>query len=188
MFRLGEENRFPWSTCDRSVWYALLTSESSGIGYRAIDSAYGSGGLLRALLELADRNRALLLGVWNGEWRTDLFVLDIDTAIECCRVEVEKRDRELEICDAELKEKREAELASLKAELKTATDVERIVGPQGGLREIRYTYTDRNGVTCHKSARDPGRVIFLAGIFEEHGIGIKVTVLPPRSRRGSGAQ
>ncbi len=45
-------------------------------------AAKGQKANLRAALAKIGRSEALLIGVWTGFHRTDLFVLDIQTAVE----------------------------------------------------------------------------------------------------------
>lgn len=82
-FREGEEDSFPWDRTDRGVWYCLLVVEEGMIErYGFTSSKSNKAGLCRALSTLSGRRDALLLGVWTGQYRTDLFVLDIPKAIE----------------------------------------------------------------------------------------------------------
>ncbi len=81
-FREGEEEVFPWSRTDKGVWYSLLTVEQGRVertGFTASKS--NKAGLCSALQQLTEQDGALLLGVWNGEYSTNLFVLDIPKSI-----------------------------------------------------------------------------------------------------------
>ena len=81
-FRENAEEEFPWERCDNGVWYSLLTIENGRIERYGFTSSKGNkAGLCRALEAVADSESGLLLGVWNGARRTDLFVLDIRKAI-----------------------------------------------------------------------------------------------------------
>lgn len=80
-FRHGQEDDFPWASRERGIWYALLLAEPSGIEQYGFTSALAQKQrLLAALQHLKPSNKALLLGVWTGNYRTDLFVLDITQA------------------------------------------------------------------------------------------------------------
>ncbi|MEY2167538.1 hypothetical protein [Rhodanobacter sp. FW106-PBR-LB-2-19] len=82
-FQYGREADFPWSSRDRSVWYALLVTEPTGIERYGFTSAVAQKQkLLAALQHLRPSSKALLLGVWTGNYRTDLFVLDIQQTKE----------------------------------------------------------------------------------------------------------
>ncbi len=80
-FREGAENQFPWSSTDRFVWYALLNIENGQIVRYGFTSAKGQKAALLNALNKASTN-SLLLGVWTGSYRTDLFVLEKEKAKE----------------------------------------------------------------------------------------------------------
>lgn len=81
-FRTECEDDFPWNAEDRSVWYALLVLEGGKITrYGFTSSMPNKQGLVNALESLAETDEALLMGVWNGQWSTHLFVLGRDKAI-----------------------------------------------------------------------------------------------------------
>jgi hypothetical protein len=79
-FRTGEEVAFPWSAAS-GVWYALLVVEDGKIVRYGFTAAKAQKANLRAALEKLGGAEATLLGVWHGRNRTDLFILDIQTAI-----------------------------------------------------------------------------------------------------------
>jgi hypothetical protein len=77
-FRHGCENEFPWASRDRGIWYALLVAEPTGIEQYGFTAAVAQKQrLLAALQHLKPSSKAILLGVWTGNYRTDLFVLDV---------------------------------------------------------------------------------------------------------------
>lgn len=81
-FRSGEESIFPWHRSDSSVWYSLLIVESGRICRYGFTSAEtGKRALVAALESLAPTDEVLLLGIWNGSHRTDLFVLEPSEAL-----------------------------------------------------------------------------------------------------------
>lgn len=83
-FREDGEDAFPWHATERAVWYALITTENGAPvrhGFRASKSSKTN--LLQALRAVSTAGRrAMLLGVWNGQYHTHLFDLRIDRAIE----------------------------------------------------------------------------------------------------------
>ena len=83
-FRPPPEN-FPWKTNSKhnaSVWYALMTITDGKISYEPHGSSgMGVSNLVERLISLGDRKDVALFGVWTGQYSTDLFVLDIPTAI-----------------------------------------------------------------------------------------------------------
>lgn len=81
-YRYNDEASFPWASTDRSVWYTLITIENSKIQkYGFTSGKMQKFNLLQALLKADDCNDVLLLGIWTGKYRTDLFVLELDIAM-----------------------------------------------------------------------------------------------------------
>ncbi len=79
-FRKAAEEEFPWSATS-GIWFALLAVEEGKIVRYGFTAAKSQKEKMRdALTQLKDME-ALLLGVWTGSHRTDLFVLDIPQAI-----------------------------------------------------------------------------------------------------------
>ncbi len=81
-FRTNEEETFPWTCKTGLVWYSLLVVENGKIERYGFTSAKSQKAQLVNALIALDGREALLLGVWTGSHRTDLFVLDISKAIE----------------------------------------------------------------------------------------------------------
>jgi len=82
-FRVGEEGTFPWSNTASSIWYALFVIEDGKIcryGFTPTKSSKES--LLNSLKALDPDDEVLLIGIWNGERHTDLFILERGRAIE----------------------------------------------------------------------------------------------------------
>ncbi len=81
-FREGAEEEFPWSTTGGAVWFALLVVENGKIEkYGFTASKSGKKALTSALQALSADHEALLIGVWTGQYRTDLFILKTDKAL-----------------------------------------------------------------------------------------------------------
>ncbi len=81
-FRTGYEKEFPWNSTGSSVWYALLIVEEGRICYYGFTSAKSSKrNLVNVLKSLTPQDETILLGIWTGNYRTDLFILDIEKAI-----------------------------------------------------------------------------------------------------------
>jgi hypothetical protein len=78
VFRTGETLQFPFDRDDRKVWYAIIEYDITGFHETAYTSSKsGKADLLAALMLLRSSSRKyLLLGIWMGEWKTDLFILD----------------------------------------------------------------------------------------------------------------
>ena len=82
-FRVGEDESFPWSETNKTVWYALIVQEEDKlVRYGFTSAKVQKANLCAALREIENPSNALLLGVWTGSHSTHLFVLDINTAIK----------------------------------------------------------------------------------------------------------
>ena len=81
-FREGEEDEFPWNRTDRKVWYSLFTVEEGRIQhYGFTPSKSNKAALCSILQQLTLNDQSLLLGIWNGDYSTHLFILDLQKAI-----------------------------------------------------------------------------------------------------------
>jgi hypothetical protein len=80
-FRVGEEDQFPWSATGSGIWYALVVVEDGKLQRYGFTAAKSQRSKLVEALRLISDQQALLLGVWTGQYRTDLFVLDVAKAI-----------------------------------------------------------------------------------------------------------
>ena len=86
-FKTDRETEFPWSSTDRSIWFALFVVEDREIcWYGFTPSKSSKHNLIKALKALTSQDKAILIGIWTGKYRTDLFVLDIEKSI----IELEK--------------------------------------------------------------------------------------------------
>jgi hypothetical protein len=82
-FRHNQEDGFPWNGRGSDIWFGVLTLESGVVQYYGFSSAkYQKENLLELLKKVSDTHFLALIGVWHGEWRTDLFILDRGIAIE----------------------------------------------------------------------------------------------------------
>ena len=79
-FEEGRESDFPWHAGSGSVWYSLLVVEDGKIVRYGFTSAKSSEKALAVLLDNLKEEEAMLLGVWTGNYRTSLFVLDVNKA------------------------------------------------------------------------------------------------------------
>jgi hypothetical protein len=154
-FREQCESEFPWHVNDRAVWYALLVVEDGKIvRYGFISSKADKQSLCTALERLAATDEALLLGIWNGQYSTHLFVLEPAEAL------------------AHLKgEKKWARFANLNK----ATNVERICGPKGGFKYVSFEYVDESDVPKHGSTYDRDEGEELVAHFRSIGINVTET-------------
>ncbi|MHB9026986.1 MAG: hypothetical protein ACYC7E_22855 [Armatimonadota bacterium] len=82
-YRTGEEDSFPWSAQSKAVWYALIVIENGNLQrYGFSSTVHDKSILVKVLEKLQYEQNAILLGVWNGQYSTHLFVLDIGKAKE----------------------------------------------------------------------------------------------------------
>jgi hypothetical protein len=82
-FRHNQEDGFPWDSNGSGIWFGVLTLESEVVRYYWFTSAKSQKeSLLELLKKVSDIHFLALVGVWHGEWRTDLFVLDRGIAVK----------------------------------------------------------------------------------------------------------
>jgi hypothetical protein len=143
---------FPWHSTDRSVWYALLVVENGEIvRYGFTSSKSSKKGLCDAIRSLNAKDEVLLLGIWNGQYSTHLFVIDPAVALE--HLEGQKKYARFE-------------------HLHNATDVVKGYGPKGGFRHLSYHYIDGHGLSIHLSTGNRSEAEDLEAYFRSIGINI----------------
>ena len=150
-FRVGEEASFPWHVADSSVWYSLLVVEEGRIRRYGFTSAVASKAALCSALEgLSPGDEALLLGVWTGSHRTDLFVLEPLEVL--AHLKGPKRfDRFKHLHDVF-----EAELVR-----------------QGRSKYLSYAYRSEQGHPVHTSTYTREEIEALLEYFSQRGIDVK---------------
>jgi len=82
-YRTNCEDEFPWNKTD-GIWYSLIVVEGGKIETYGFTSAEGNKDQMRIVLQeiISEGLEAMLLGVWNGKWKSHLFILDIEKAID----------------------------------------------------------------------------------------------------------
>jgi hypothetical protein len=76
-FRNGETDHFPVDRTDREIWYAIIVSDDNFSRYGFTSSKSGKKDFVEMIKELnGEKQKTLLLGIWKGQWKTDLFILD----------------------------------------------------------------------------------------------------------------
>jgi len=76
-FREGETNDFPFARTDRAVWYAIIVHDIRFPRFDFTASKSGKKAFIEKIESLkADGQKYLLLGLWQGQWKTDIFILD----------------------------------------------------------------------------------------------------------------
>lgn len=77
VFRIGESDSFPFSTIERGVWYAIITSEPPMNTDSFTSSKSGKQDFVNKIKQLTNENKTyIILGIWQGKWKTDIFILD----------------------------------------------------------------------------------------------------------------
>jgi hypothetical protein len=88
-FRLGETKGFPVSRRDKKVWYAIIFCDQGFSQVEFSSSNDGKKEFLRVINHAKHMGRKyLLLGIWQGEWSTDLFVLEENIIARMIEMEV----------------------------------------------------------------------------------------------------
>lgn len=150
-FRENEEASFPWDASDSSVWYCLLVVEHGQImryGFTSADSSKSA--LCSALRSLSPDDQTLLLGVWTGTRRTNLFVLAPSEAL--AQLEGAKRFARFE----KLGEITEAELVR-----------------EGRSKYLSYTYRSAGGYLTHTYTRRRAEIEMLLEYLSTLGLPVK---------------
>lgn len=76
-FRNNETDQFPVDRTDREIWYAIIVSNDELSRYEFTSSKSGKKNFVETINKLLGENQKILvLGIWKGQWKTDLFVLD----------------------------------------------------------------------------------------------------------------
>jgi hypothetical protein len=82
-FHEGETEHFPVERTDKGVWYAIIQYDILFPRSAFFSSGTGKKAFLDKIRELRRAGKFyLLLGIWQGEWSTDLFVLDENTIVK----------------------------------------------------------------------------------------------------------
>jgi hypothetical protein len=150
-FRIGEEAAFPWHVEDSSVWYGLLVVEDGRISRYGFTSAAASKlALCRALEALALTDDALLLGIWTGSRRSDLFILSPSEAL--AYLKGPKRFTRFE-------------------ELGEISDVELVRHDR--TKYLAYAYRPSSGQVIHTSTNRRSEIAALLEYLSQKGIKVK---------------
>jgi hypothetical protein len=90
-FRFDETENFPVERTDRKVWYAIIGYDQE-CGFSKTSFASSKSGklsLITMISELSKHKRKFtVVGIWQGDWSTDLFVLDEIKIVKMLRKEI----------------------------------------------------------------------------------------------------
>jgi hypothetical protein len=84
-FREGETSQFPVDRKDNGIWYGIIAMQASNTSDASIEnhrfgftsSGTGKREFIDKINELKTHGISyLLLGIWQGQYSTDIFVLD----------------------------------------------------------------------------------------------------------------
>jgi hypothetical protein len=89
-----------------------------------------------------------VMGQWAGQWRSDFFQFTVGQYRQ--------------------------HLATKLEPLKTAQNVVKTVGPQGGLRRLSYEYVNERGTRVHTSTGSKPEAERLETFFAKHNIPVKI--------------
>lgn len=89
-----------------------------------------------------------VMGQWRGDWRSDFF--------------------QFKVSDYRAYQQKKDEL------LKTATNVVKVVGPQGGLRNFVYDYVNEQGAKSRYVSIDKVEVARIEAFFAKFGIEVQI--------------
>jgi hypothetical protein len=82
-FREGETDHFPVERTDKKIWYVIIQHDILFPRNAYFSSGTGKKEFLSKIRELRTAGKLyLLLGIWQGEWSTDIFVLDEDIIVK----------------------------------------------------------------------------------------------------------
>jgi hypothetical protein len=98
------------------------------------------------LLSLPDETP--VMGQWAGQWRSDFFQFTVSHYRQYLFAKLEP--------------------------LKTARNVVKTVGPQGGFRYLSYEYVNEQGTTAHAGTSSKAEAERLEVFFAKHNIPIKI--------------
>ncbi len=89
-----------------------------------------------------------VMGQWTGQWRSDFFQFTVGQYRQ--------------------------HLATKLEPLKTAKNVVKTVGPQGGFRHLSYEYVNERGTIAHASTGSKTEAERLETFFAKHDIPVKI--------------
>ena len=89
-----------------------------------------------------------VMGQWTGQWRSDFFQFTVGQYRQYLATKLEP--------------------------LKTAQNVVKMVGPQGGFRGLSYDYVNERGTMVHTSTGSKTEAERLETFFAKHNIPVKI--------------
>ena len=82
-FRENETEQFPFESCERTVWYAIITFEGGFKKHSFTSSKSGKRDFMNRAEILSENGVShILMGIWQGKWKTDIFILDRKVMME----------------------------------------------------------------------------------------------------------
>ena len=89
-FRYNETKEFPTDRTDREIWYGMIRDINGKYETTEFTSSKSSKEQLIVWIEqLKDsKERYLLIGIWKGNYKTDLFILDPDALLKKLKMSI----------------------------------------------------------------------------------------------------
>ena len=85
-FREGETETFPIERRDAEIWYAIIVMGSDFPRYQFASSISGKNDFVNTIIRLKkEGQKYLIFGIWHGQYRTDIFVLEEDKILKMMR-------------------------------------------------------------------------------------------------------
>ena len=82
-FRENETSKFPIGSKMRGIWYAIVVFDKRFPKFDFSSSKSGEVNFIRKIKSLKDDGQSyLLMGIWQGKFSTDIFVLDEELVIK----------------------------------------------------------------------------------------------------------
>ena len=89
-----------------------------------------------------------VMGQWRGEWKSDFFQFTVGDYRSFADKENEP--------------------------YKTASEIVKVIGPQGGLRSLSFTYIDNKGQKTYKATMNKDEAARLEAFFFKHNIVVQI--------------
>ena len=82
-FRDSETDSFPFERTDKGIWYAIILFGATFPKYSFTSSKSGKMEFITKIKSLHEEGQKyLLMGMWQGKYSTDIFILNEKTCIK----------------------------------------------------------------------------------------------------------
>jgi hypothetical protein len=81
-FREGETETFPFERTDSGIWYAMILFDGRFPRHSYTSSKSQKRNLIEDMTKKKQEGQKfLIMGIWHGQWKTDIFILDEETTL-----------------------------------------------------------------------------------------------------------